>query len=325
MPKPIVWTIAGTDPGGGAGIQGDLTTMNALGVHGCSVITALIAQNTLGVRRCEFVAPDMVQAQLGVLQDDLPPAAIKIGMIGSEAVLPIIAQAVERARVFTVYDPVMISSSGHELMDPCILPMIKAKLLPQVSLITPNIPEAEKLLDRKLQCEADIEQAAIDLMRLGARSVLIKGGHRGGGWSQDYWADGTQRWWITSSRSDATHTHGTGCTLSSALASCRALGLELSDSLVVAKAYINQGIRLGGGIGHGRGPLSHEGWPCDHRDLPWITPHAAEGTNRLVFPPEERLRQHIYPLVDRAAWLEKLLPLGIGVVQLRIKDLTGLA
>jgi hydroxymethylpyrimidine kinase/phosphomethylpyrimidine kinase/thiamine-phosphate diphosphorylase len=320
--KPIVWTIAGTDPGGGAGIQGDLKTMNSLGVHGCSVITAVIAQNTLGVRRCDYVAEDMIQAQLDVLTEDLPPAAIKIGMLGSVGTIRRVAENLRFHPCPIIYDPVMISSSGHRLMEPEALELLKIELLPQVAVLTPNIPEAEQLLGRTIQGKDQIEQATNELLGLGPASVLLKGGHSDSDTCSDFWTNGRESGWISSPRKDVTHTHGTGCTLSSALAAARALGYGELDSLVIAKAYVNQGLRLGGGIGHGHGPLSHDNWPACPDDLPWIG-HDPRPPAELVFPPAGPLG--LYPLVERADQIIPLLDLGVTIVQLRAKGLGGTA
>ncbi len=327
MTKPIAWTIAGTDPSGGAGIQADLKTMNALGVHGGSVITAVIAQNTQGVRRIEPVSGEMIDEQLNGLREDIPPVAVKIGMLGAEAAVRVVSRHVGELKVFTVYDPVMVSGSGHSLFDERALGALKAELLPKVSLLTPNIPEAEVLLGRRITNSAEMMQAAVDLTRLGVQAVYLKGGHRldAGEFSQDYFYDGRAGSWLTSPRRKGIQTHGTGCTLSSALAAFRALGLGSGDGAVLAKAYVNQGIRRSGGIGRGRTPLSHDGWPEDPKDLPWITARSEEACEKTVFPGVEAGAIGLYPIVDRAAWLEKLLPLGVKTVQLRIKDLSGAA
>lgn len=323
-PPPVVWTIAGTDPGGGAGIQGDLTTLLDLGAHGASVITAVIAQNTQGVQRVDFVTPDLVTAQLQALADDLPPAAIKIGMLGTGAAARAVAAALEKTPAFTVYDPVGRASGGQSLSDPSLWEVVRGELLPRISLLTPNLPETEGLLGRPVRSEADVEEAARELVERGARAVLLKGGHRAGAWCQDYWTDGRTGWWLTSPRQASAHTHGTGCTLSSAIAGLRAQGMTELDAVVLAKAYVNQGIRLGGGIGKGRGPLRRGGWPAQPGDLPWVTPTAEAGRGRPEFPPAGPWGE-VYPLADRAAWIARLLPLGVRTVQIRIKDLTGAA
>ncbi|MBU1694370.1 MAG: bifunctional hydroxymethylpyrimidine kinase/phosphomethylpyrimidine kinase, partial [Verrucomicrobia bacterium] len=302
----------------------DLKTMQALGVHGCSVITALIAQNTLGVRRVEYTPADLIEAQLHALRDDLPPAAIKIGMLGTAAAARAVAGVLRELSSCVVYDPVMGASSGQALMTPDLLPAVIEQLLPLVDILTPNLPEAERLTGRAIRSADEMPEAARTLLALGPRSVLLKGGHaENGEFSQDYWTDGRSSWWLTSPRRGVRHTHGTGCTFSSAATACRALGFETDDALVLAKAYVNQGLRLGGGIGHGRGPLAHEGWPASPEDAPWMTETAETGRRRPLFPDGGTEPIGLYPLVDRAAWLEKLIPLGVRTIQLRAKDLEG--
>ena len=317
--KPITWTIAGSDSGGGAGIQADLKTMNALGAMGRSVITALTAQNTLGITDVEFPSQSMIAAQLSALTADLPPAAVKIGMLGSAATIETVVRHLAAMKAYTVFDPVMVSTSGHALFKPRAIDALIAQLLPIVSLLTPNIAEAEALLGRVISSDPEVEAAAADLIKLGVKSVLIKGGHRKGALCSDFWTDGARKAWLSSRRQAVTHTHGTGCTLSAAIAACRALGYEELDAVVLAKAYVNQGLRKGSDIGKGRGPLAHEGWPDSPDDLPQIdgpaeAPAFADcGDEPLGF----------YPIVDRAAWLEKLLPAGVRTIQLRVKDLRG--
>ncbi len=323
MNRPIVWTIAGSDSGGGAGIQADLKTMNAFGVHGCSVITALTAQNTGAVTRVDFVGCDMLGAQMDALADDLPPAAVKIGMVGGAANISSLAARLKALGAYVVCDPVMVSGSGTELMPPDTRQAVVGELLPVVNLLTPNLPEAEVLLGRRIEDHEQMERAAADILRLGPKSVLLKGGHGSGRFSQDVWTDGTQRWWFTSPRQDVTETHGTGCTLSAATAACRARGYTELDSLVLAKAYVNQGLREGEGIGKGRIPLAHGPWPSHAQDMPWMTRTAPEGRRLLTFPDCGSVSCGFYPIVDRASWVERLAPLGVPTIQLRAKDLAG--
>lgn len=329
--KPVVWTIAGTDPGGGAGIQADLKTFHGLGVHGGSIITAVIAQSSLGVRRVEFVAADLVTAQLEALLEERPPAAIKIGMLGSAAAAHATAHFLgkqkdqaARPHSVVVYDPVMGSSSGHELMSGPLPEVIRTELLPLLDVCTPNIPEAERLTGLSIQNEEDLLQAARKLRALGAKAVLLKGGHGPRqDFSQDLWLAGERPEWLTSPRRAASHSHGTGCTLSSALAAFLALGHSPLESAVLAKAYVNQGLRLGGPVGRGPGILEHAGWPDHPEDVPWLTASAEAGRSRGIFPAEGPDPIGLYPIVPRAAWLERLLPLGVRVIQLRAKDLDG--
>jgi len=321
MSKPIVWTIAGSDSGGGAGIQADLKTFHALGAYGCSVVTALTAQNTTGISRIEYQSDDMMEAQLSALANDLHPAAVKIGMLGTASVIRKVAAHLASIQPFTVLDPVLVSSSGTSLVEKDALEAMIQHLLPHVDLLTPNIAEAEALLGRRIEHHAQMPDAATDLLKCGVSSVLLKGGHAPGGFCQDFWTDGRLRLWITSPRQDVADSHGTGCTLSSAIAACKALNFSELDALVIAKAFVNQGLRGTLHVGRGRKPLSHTGWPTDPRDLPWITHRADDARARIVFPGIGSERIGLYPVVDRAAWLRKLLPLGVRTIQLRIKDL----
>ncbi len=323
MTYPIVWTIAGSDSGGGAGIQADLKTMNALGVYGCSVITALTAQNTKGVGLIERCSSAMLKAQLEALSEDLPPMAIKLGMLGDAEGIQIIGAILAKHNAFIVYDPVMVSTSGHDLRQGNTLEALATHLLPKVHLLTPNLPEAEILTGQPIRSTQDMETAAQALLKQGVQSVLIKGGHFQSEWSQDFWTDGQQQAWLTSPRYKTRHTHGTGCTLSAAITACIGLGFNELDAIVIAKAYVNQGLRQAPAIGEGSGPLAHLGWPETHEDLPWLTPTAEEAQNRPEFTDCGPQPLGFYPIVNRFEWLEKLLPLGVSTIQLRIKDLEG--
>jgi hydroxymethylpyrimidine kinase/phosphomethylpyrimidine kinase/thiamine-phosphate diphosphorylase len=318
-----VWTIAGSDSGGGAGIQADLKTMNALGTHACSVITALTAQNTQAVSAIELPSPSMLQGQLEALRTDLPPVALKLGMLGDAQGIGIIANTLKNLNAQIVCDPVMVSTSGHDLRQADALQALKSQLLPLVQLLTPNLPEAEILAEQAITSTEAMESAAQKIRQLGVRSVLIKGGHFDSDFAQDYWTNGIQHAWLISPRIDTNQTHGTGCTLSAAITACLGLGYQELDAIVIAKAYVNQGLRLAPRVGQGQGPLAHLGWPETQADLPWITPTAAAGLNRPQFPDCGEQPLGFYPIVNRAEWLEKLLPLGVSTVQLRIKDLQG--
>jgi hydroxymethylpyrimidine kinase/phosphomethylpyrimidine kinase/thiamine-phosphate diphosphorylase len=322
---PVVWTIAGTDPSGGAGIQADLKTMHALGVHGGSVITAVVAQNTQGVAAIEPVSPAMIHAQLDALRRDLPPTAIKLGMLTHAHTLQSVGMLLRDLEAFVVCDPVLKSSGGVDLLEPAAMRSFREELLPHVHLLTPNRPEAEALLDRPVLSSADMEEAAADLLKLGPRSVLLKGGHGQGRFAQDFWTNGRERAWLTLPRLDTTSTHGTGCVLSSAIAAGVARGYAELDAIVIARAYLNQGLRTAPGLGHGRGPLGFGGWPRSPEDLPWITPTARAGMKTYFFPPMEDPPIGLYPIVDRVEGLKRLAPLGVRTIQLRIKDLQGAA
>ncbi len=287
MTKPIVWTVAGSDSGGGAGVQADIKVINLLGGHACSVITALTAQNTIGTGRLEWVAPDMLSDQLEALKADLPPAAVKLGMLGTAAAVEIVTDFLQTAQSpFTVCDPVLISSSGAFLLEASAWKLLTEKLFPVVDLITPNIPEAAHLLSMEITTPADIEAATKKALALGVKEVLIKGGH--GQYdielSSDYWSDGKNHAWLSSPRLDTKNSHGTGCVLSSAIATARALGCDPLDSIVLAKAYLNQGLRQAPELGSGFGPLAFNPWEKAEEDMPFVSQETGEPGTRATLP-----------------------------------------
>ena len=333
--RPIVWTIAGSDPSAGAGLQADLKTMHGLGVHVCTVVSALTVQNTTGVFAVEPVAPDLLRDQIERLDEDLPPVAVKLGMLGGAAQVRVVADFLATTGAFVVCDPVLAATSGAALLNDEGRRALVELILPRADLLTPNLPELGKLLAPDFQdldkspqrgaVPALMADAAQALLQRGARAVLIKGGHGSGEYCQDYFSDGRQAFWLTSERQNVKHTHGTGCTLASAVAATCALGHPLPDALVIAKAYLNQGLRCGEDIGQGHSSLAHLGWPHTPDDLPWRTAGAEAGHARPQFRDCGPQPLGLYPLVDRAAWLEKLAPLGVTTVQLRAKDLAGAA
>lgn len=271
---PIVWSIAGSDSGGGAGIQADLKVMTLLGAHACSVVTALTAQNTQGTTALEWVSPDMLRAQLSALDSDLPPNAIKLGMLGTTQTVEILAEFLPtRPDTFSVCDPVLIASSGTPLLEPAAWPILIERLLPAVTLITPNLPEAEQLLGCRICTPNEIQNAAQKLLDLGVREVLIKGGHSAQNRSHacDYWSDGQTSAWLSSPRLTTRHSHGTGCVLSSAIAAARALDHQPLESIVLAKSFLNQALRQAPKLGRGCGPLAFRPWANAQRDRPTIS------------------------------------------------------
>jgi len=294
--------------------------MNRLGVHGCSVVTAITAQSTQEVLNVEPVSPEMLDDQFRALRDDLIPRAIKIGMLGTGTTVSMVANTLNDLSAFVVCDPVLSASRTGRLLDSEGLARLKDDLFPRINLLTPNISEAECLLGRGLHTDSDIELAASEICSMGPASVLLKGGHREGAFAQDFWTDGNQSIWLTADRIPGPGGHGTGCVLSSAIASCIALGMEELDSLVVAKAYVHQGLRLKKRIGGGDSPVLPSDWPSNSADFPWLTNTAAQGRERPEFPPAEPLPLGIYPIVDRLDPLKELLPLGLRILQLRIKD-----
>ncbi len=261
MKPPIALTIAGSDSGGGAGIQADLKTFSALGVYGASVITALTAQNTKGVTAVMDASEELVAAQLDAVFDDIAIDAVKIGMLSSSTIIETVAAALRRYEpAHVVLDPVMVATSGDALLQPDAVEALRDVLLPLASIITPNLPEAAALLGRKDHIEViDLKTVAQDLLALGPGAVLVKGGHLDGEGSPDLLLDGNGATTFAARRIDSVNTHGTGCTLSSAIAAHLARGLTLRDAVGAAKTYITGTIAAGRDfeIGGGQGPVHH--------------------------------------------------------------------
>lgn len=262
----VVLSIAGSDPSGGAGIQADLKTLSALGVYAASVITALTVQNTCGVSRVVCVEPEVVEAQIRAVVSDLRPRVIKVGMVGSQAVLEAIVRTLRDVAggVPLIVDPILKSSSGADLMEPAAQAYFCRHFLPLVTLLTPNLPETAALTGLPVESAADVRRAAARLLDMGPEAVLIKGGHAGGPQKQDvlFWhaADGSLQHAAFEAPAVATrNTHGTGCTLSSAIAAYRARGLAWPEAVAGAKRYITQALQAGADvtIGQGTGPLNH--------------------------------------------------------------------
>jgi hydroxymethylpyrimidine/phosphomethylpyrimidine kinase len=257
----IALTIAGSDSSGGAGIQADLKTFSALGVYGASVITALTAQNTRGVSAIHDVPADFVTAQMEAVFSDLDVAATKIGMLSQLRVIEAVADGLARYRQSkVVLDPVMVAASGDRLLAPDAIDVLRRALIPRALVITPNLPEAATLLDTGVaQSESDMRRQGEKLMALGARAVLIKGGHGTGAESVDYLIEPGAVVRLAAERIATKNTHGTGCTLSSAIAAGLAKGRSLAEAVRQAKAYVTAAIAAADRIriGHGHGPVHH--------------------------------------------------------------------
>jgi hydroxymethylpyrimidine/phosphomethylpyrimidine kinase len=257
----IAVTIAGSDSGGGAGIQADLKTFSALGVYGASVITALTAQNTKGVTAIHDVPPGFVAAQIDAVFSDLDVAAVKIGMVSQSPVIETIAERLGYWRQSkVVFDPVMVAASGDRLLAPDAIDTLKRMLFPRALVITPNLPEAAALLDAPMATtEAQMREQGERLLALGPQAVLIKGGHASGPESVDLLVERNNLTRLAAARVATNNTHGTGCTLSSAIAAGLAKGLDLVAAVKDAKAYVTAAIgasnRLRVGTGHG--PVHH--------------------------------------------------------------------
>ena len=404
VPPAIVYTIAGSDSGGGAGIQADLKAIHTISsgsCHGCSAITCLTAQNSCGVTGVHAPPVEFLRTQLSALEGDLFPLAVKVGMLGTrelaEEVGAWICQLKEngnsgrqQAVPLVVVDPVMISTSGHKLIDDFAKSAMIKKVFPYADLVTPNKFEAEELLGRKLRTYEDVEAGAREILAMGPKAVLIKGGHslseeqgkertlenNDSSGSQDYLlmsieisqegkpvkdrqrlCDGSRGIWLRSERYDTDNTHGTGCTLSSSIATAWAMGqrergistgekigavcsMYLVDACCVAKAYVNAGIARGVKLGKGPGPVTHTGFPNSHKNFPTIELNA-NVTSKLAFPSMQSYHSakslsvsslsavtlgRILPIVDTVEWVERLVSIpGITDIQLRFKDTSDYA
>lgn len=259
MTQRIALTIAGSDSGGGAGIQADLKTFARFGVFGTSVITAVTAQNTVGVRAWERVSPDLIRAQIDAVAEDLRPAALKSGMLGDAEVVHAVAAGI-RAHSLAPYvlDPVMVATSGDLLLEKDAVAAIIAKLFPLAALVTPNLDEASLLLGTPVSDVDMMERAARALVEtFGARAALVKGGHLDGDELVDVLYDGSTMRRFTQRRIDTNSTHGTGCTLSAAIAALLATDHSLTEAVEGALDFVHNAIRTAPGLGAGHGPLNH--------------------------------------------------------------------
>jgi hydroxymethylpyrimidine/phosphomethylpyrimidine kinase len=253
----VALTIAGSDSGGGAGIQADLKTFAAHGVFGTSAITAITAQNTRGVSAVCALEPALVVAQIAAVASDLRPRATKIGMLANAGIIAAVASALKEHHLTNfVLDPVMVAKGGDHLLESAAVTALREVLLPLADVLTPNIPEAEVLTGLTIRSVEDMKRAAARLIALGARSVIVKGGHLDGA-ATDVWHDGTRWVEVTTERIATVHTHGTGCTFSSAIAAGLANGLDVEAAIRQAKDYVTGAITHAPGLGGGHGPLHH--------------------------------------------------------------------
>ncbi|MFP8832736.1 bifunctional hydroxymethylpyrimidine kinase/phosphomethylpyrimidine kinase [Hydrogenophaga sp. XSHU_21] len=257
---PRVLSIAGSDSGGGAGIQADLKTFEALGCFGMTAITAITAQNTCGVRAIHALPPSILAEQIDAVVEDIGVDAVKIGMLHDPAVVRVVAQAIQRHRLHrVVLDPVMVATSGDRLIANDTQAVLVKELFPRASVITPNLDEAGWLIGKPIGSALELEAAARQLQAMGARAVLLKGGHLAGPVLTDLLikGDAVTRW--EGARIESTNTHGTGCTLSSAIACGLARGLLLRDAVAMARDYVRGALQGSAGwrLGQGHGPLHH--------------------------------------------------------------------
>ena len=255
---PRALTIAGSDSGGGAGIQADMKTFSAFGVYGMSVLTAITAQNTVGVQGVETLTPAFIRMQFASVVSDIGVDALKTGMLGTAAVVAAVAAMIADAGLTNlVVDPVMVAKSGDHLLAEDAVHALRTRLLPLALVITPNVPEAETLVGGPIETVDDMKAAARRLHTLGPRWVVVKGGHMGGETVTDLLYDGSAFQSLDTPRLATPHTHGTGCTFSAAMTACLAKGRSVPDAFAAAKRYTHAAIAAAPGLGHGHGPLNH--------------------------------------------------------------------
>lgn len=252
-----VLTIAGTDPTGGAGIQADLKTFQELKTYGMSVITSVVAQNTLGVQAVHHLPISMIETQLHSVLSDIPVHAFKTGMIANIDMMEVIQENITELDAHFVLDPVMVATSGDTLINEQARDYLRNHLVPLSSLVTPNIPEAEFLLETNITSKDDMEKAAIRIVKeLGASAALVKGGHRKGD-AIDYLYDGNEIHILSNKRIDTKNTHGTGCTYAAAITSYLSQGYSLYKAVEKAKYFVTQAIKYSFDLGQGSGPTNH--------------------------------------------------------------------
>ena len=253
---PVALTVAGSDPSGGAGIQADLKTFHQFGVYGEAVVALLTVQNTTRVSRVEVMPVALVLEQLEAVLEDIPPDAAKTGALGSAEMVEAVARAAARFAFPLVVDPVMVSKHGLPLAPESAVRALRDRLLPLAALVTPNVPEAEVLTGFAIRDMESMRRAALRIQEMGARAVLIKGGHMPGD-ATDVLYDGAAFREFPAPRIETRHTHGSGCTYSAAITAGLAQALPLAEAVARAKAFIHEAIRTNPGLGHGCGPLNH--------------------------------------------------------------------
>ncbi|GAC1479436.1 MAG: bifunctional hydroxymethylpyrimidine kinase/phosphomethylpyrimidine kinase [Candidatus Dormibacteria bacterium] len=258
MTVPVALTIAGSDSGAGAGIQADLKTFAALGVYGLTVITAVTAQNTLGVRAIQEVELAIIEAQLDAVAEDFPIGALKTGMLSSSGIIQVVGAAIRRHRLdLLVVDPVMVAKSGDRLLREDAVQALRTMLVPLARVVTPNIPEAEVLAGQRIRSMGDRVNAARAIIGLGARAVVIKGGHADDDPVIDLLVQPEGVHEFRGPRIQTTSTHGTGCTFSAAIAAGLATGLSTAGAVARAREYVSAALERAEPLGHGHGPLGH--------------------------------------------------------------------
>ncbi len=318
--KSCLLTIAGHDPSSGAGISADMSAANALGVPCCSAITALTIQNSQGVTAVHPVLPKILQAQVETLLSDMPIAAIKIGMIGSRAMVSCLVNLLADVKVPIVLDTVFKASIGENLLETGARQLLITRLLPMASLITPNIPEAEQLTGLSIRSRSDQLSAAQALLSMGAQAALLKGGHFDGSLAADILLErGKSPVWLMAPSIDSRDSHGSGCVLASSIAAGLIQELSLVSAVVQAKARVHGGIVHGQKLGQGVGAVATFGWQASSAHFPWLVEAQEPEALPDAFPAMKQ-SMGIYPIVARAIDCVPLLQAGCRTLQLRVKS-----
>jgi hydroxymethylpyrimidine kinase / phosphomethylpyrimidine kinase / thiamine-phosphate diphosphorylase len=322
--RPVVWSIAGSDSGGGAGLQADLRALEALGVHGCTAVAAITAQNSVAVECIEPVSATLLEAQLAALAADMPPAAIKTGMLGNAANLDVLVRWIDRLRkanpgLPVVVDPVLRATTGAALADQSLLHAYRTALLPRATLITPNRAEAAALLGCEvLEGAPAVERAAAALLALGCTAVTITGGDDAGVNSEDYAATPQASGWLSLPRVATPHHHGTGCVFASSAAVALARGFVAIDAIILAKMATTHALRHGYAAGSGAGPVRpRTDFALQAQNLPRFSIPGQTSVQGFAALSDPDLG--LYAVVDSAAWVQRVLNAGVRTVQLRVK------
>ena len=315
--KPVVWSIGGSDCSSGSGCQADILVCRDFDVHAATILTAVTAQNAKSVFKVSYCDPESIRSQIEALTKTLPPMVVKLGLLGTQTTIAIIAAYLQRYSGIVICDPVLNSTSGVSLNQSEIIDPLIKMIFPRLDLLTPNIPEAEMLINsnRKIDSLEEMSQAARELLKYGVGAVLLKGGHLHHEDAYDFFTNGKEEFWLVHSKINGINVRGTGCALSSAISSALALGYSLNDALVIAKMYIQQGIRNHFKINTNI-LLGRNGFPQNAIDFPWITQKT--GISRVPFLNCGALS--FYPIVHTAEWVKHLLSWGVRTIQLRIKN-----
>ncbi len=327
-PPPIVWSVAGSDSGAGAGLQADLRAFEAMDVHGCTVVATITAQNSMGVQLIAPVDAAIFEAQLAALADDMPPAAIKVGMIGSVDNLRVLVRWIDRLRhshqhLAVVVDPVLGATTGASFAQADLVQAYRDELLPRADVITPNRAEAALLLKQTpLNDASAIEQAAQSLQALGCKTVIITGGDAQGLNSEDYCVSPDAQGWLRLPRVATAHNHGTGCVFASTVAAAMARGFVSMEALVIAKMATTHALRHAYAAGQGAGPVRpRPDFAQQLENLPTFSlPRDSAQISSLRFTALSDADLGLYAVVDSADWVQRVLASGVKIVQLRIKS-----